>query len=96
MLKYTIFALVLTVGYVQSFGAWKPIDNNAIPETVERVARWSLNAMNQKLIENGVEGSHVQMVGIKDAYSQLVAGTNYKFSLDTIYSENDKYYVSLF
>ena len=95
MLKFILLTLVLAVANGQ-LGGWRPIDTNGLPDIVEKVARWSLNAMNQKLIENGVEGSHVQMVGVKDVYSQVVAGTNYKFSLDTIYSENEKYTVSYF
>jgi len=93
MLKLTLIILVFTVAHVQTLGAWKPIDINGLPETVERVARWSISAMNQKIIESGSEGFHAQIVGVKDAFSQLVSGTNYRFLMDTIYSESNIYTV---
>ena len=93
MLKFVLLAIVLTVANGQLMGGWKPIDTNGLPDTVEKIARWSLAAMNQKLITSGSEGFHAQMIGIKDVFSQVVAGTNYKFSMDTIYSESSKYTV---
>ena len=96
MLKFVLLAIVLTVANGQLLGGWNPIDVNGLPETVQRVARWSLTAMNEKLIQSGSEGFHAQMVGIKDVFSQVVAGTNYRFSMDTIYSKSNKYSVRFF
>ena len=94
MFKLVLIIVAVSVVHVQSFGAWKPINNtNGLPEIVERVARWSLASMNENIIENGSDGFHAQIVAIKNVFSQLVAGTNYKFSMDTIYSESSKYTV---
>ena len=105
MLKFVLLALALTVANGQLLGGggilaggWKPLDSNGLPDIVEKVARWSLEEINRQLAINGVTGAHRQIVAIKNVESQLVAGTNYRFDMDTIYADfesNVKYTVSL-
>jgi hypothetical protein len=101
MLKFVLLGIVLTVANGQDYH-WFYSDRikhyrrglpEGLPVTFTLVARWSLAAMNQKLIQSGSEGFHAQVVGIKDFLSQVVAGTNYRFSMDTIYSQSNKYTV---
>ena len=100
MLKsITFLVVVLAVANGQLLGGWKPLTvdgNNVIPDVVEKAANWALKEINRKGLESGADGSHVQLVSIKNVEYQIVSGTNYRFAMDTIYASDNKYYVYFF
>ena len=96
MFKIALLTIIITLVYGALLGTWKTVSNNNISLIVNKTAEWAMKEINKNLVQNNIDGYHTEIVAITDLSKQSVTGTNYKYTMHTIYKEFDQYIVRIY